>query len=349
MLAAILYLCGTMNGLAQNVQGEEGKWTLCAKLSNPIDTLWIFDTDNLKEKNEVVKTDGAFRFTTSLSDTKTYIVVTPSLVRNEPDGFSFFVAAVPGEVMIAEGRCDNHQPASSLTFSGTKFYDNYTEADIITEKVKENKSAQAAIDFIKAHPTSESAAIMISAVGCFDPDRLDEVLALLSPDIRNGRMKSFINSQVDEAKEYLRQQEMQNKTLPMGSVAPDFTLDDINGKPLSLSSLRGKFLVLDFWGSWCGWCIKGFPKMKEYYAKYKDKLEILGMDCSDTVAKWKKAVADNQLPWLHVYVPRGSQVPNDYMITAFPTKIIISPEGKVLMTIIGEDPKFYDILDEMFQ
>ena len=46
--------------------------------------------------------------------------------------------------------------------------------------------------------------------------------------------------------------------------APDFTLNDINGQPPKLSSLRGKYVILDFWGSWCVWCIKGFPKMKEY-------------------------------------------------------------------------------------
>ncbi len=51
-------------------------------------------------------------------------------------------------------------------------------------------------------------------------------------------------------------------TTPQGPEAPDFTLNDINGKPLTLSSLRGKYVVLDFWGSWCIWCIKGMPKMK---------------------------------------------------------------------------------------
>ena len=49
-----------------------------------------------------------------------------------------------------------------------------------------------------------------------------------------------------------------------GIEAPDFTLNDINGNPLTLSSLRGKYVILDFWGSWCGWCIKGIPQMKEY-------------------------------------------------------------------------------------
>ena len=137
--------------------------------------------------------------------------------------------------------------------------------------------------------------------------------------------------------------------LPTGSQAPDFTLNDLNGRPLKLSSLRGKVLVLDFWGSWCGWCIKGFPEMKKYYEKYKDRMEILGLDCGDTDARWKKAVSDNQLPWLHVFVPRESTLPTDYLIQGFPTKIILDTDGKVLKTVVGEDPKFYEILDEMFK
>ena len=55
-------------------------------------------------------------------------------------------------------------------------------------------------------------------------------------------------------------------------MAPDFELPDLQGNPLKLSSLRGKYVVLDFWGSWCVWCIRGIPKMKEAYAKHKDKM-----------------------------------------------------------------------------
>ena len=131
-------------------------------------------------------------------------------------------------------------------------------------------------------------------------------------------------------------------------LAPDFTLNDLNGKPLTLSSLRGKYVVLDFWGSWCVWCIKGFPKMKEYYAKYRGKFEILGIDCNDTEEKWKDAVKKHGLPWLHVYCPRESTLLDDYGITGFPTKIIIGPDGKVVKYIVGEDPSFYTLLDELF-
>ena len=139
------------------------------------------------------------------------------------------------------------------------------------------------------------------------------------------------------------------QTVPTKSVdvdAPDFTLTDINGKPLTLSSLRGKYVVLDFWGSWCGWCIKGIPQMKEYYKKYAGKFEILGIDCNDSEEAWRAAVDEYELPWLHVYCS-DEKVLKDYDIQGFPTKVIITPEGKIEQMIIGEDPEFYAILDKL--
>ena len=133
-------------------------------------------------------------------------------------------------------------------------------------------------------------------------------------------------------------------------VDPDIKiLKDINGNDLSLSDLRGKYVILDFWGSWCGWCIKGFPDMKKYYEKYSDKFEILGIDCNDTEDKWKDAVAKHELPWKHVYNPRTSTVTKQYAITGYPTKIVVGPDGKIVRTIVGEDPKFYEYLDGLFK
>ena len=132
-------------------------------------------------------------------------------------------------------------------------------------------------------------------------------------------------------------------------LAPDFTLNDLSGKPLTLSSLRGKYVILDFWGSWCGWCIKGFPRMKEYYQKYAGKFEILGIDCNDPEERWKAAVEKYELPWLHVYTPRSEiKVLQQYEIQGFPTKIIVDPDGKIVKIIEGEDPAFYTVLDQLF-
>ena len=66
-----------------------------------------------------------------------------------------------------------------------------------------------------------------------------------------------------------------------GQMAPDFTLKDINGNPLSLSSLRGKYVIIDFWGSWCIWCVRGMPKMKEYYKRIRTKIKEQGGSTGD--------------------------------------------------------------------
>ncbi len=132
-------------------------------------------------------------------------------------------------------------------------------------------------------------------------------------------------------------------------MAPDFTLNDIYGMPLTLSSFRGTYVVLDFWGSWCPWCIKGIPEMKKYYQKYSGKFEIIGIDCNDPVEKWKAAVANYDMPWKHVYNPKGSRLAQQYGIQGYPTKIIIDPQGRVDKVVVGEDPAFYTYLDELFK
>ena len=348
MSAAILTFCGLVNGFAQNIQGEAGKWTFIGQLTNPEKTLFVAPLDNLEDRVEVVKENGCFTFTTDLDVAMDYMIFSSAAEKKNKGGISILVTAVPGEVLTARGFCDNNKPADGLTFGGTPFYRDYTLIHTICADVQEQEDAQRAVSYIKSHPDNEMGALLVSYVGYYDPDRLKETLALLSPEVRNGRMKAYIDKELDEAAEYVRQKEM-NEKLPVGSIAPDFTLDDLYGQPLTLSSLRGKYLILDFWGTWCGWCIDGFPQMKKYYNKYKDKMEILGMDCSDTKAKWKRFVEENALPWLHVFVPKGSDITDVYRISAFPTKIIISPEGKVVNTVIGENAKFYELLDELFK
>ncbi len=126
--------------------------------------------------------------------------------------------------------------------------------------------------------------------------------------------------------------------------APNFTLNDINGKPLSLSDLKGKWVILDFWGSWCPWCIKGFPALKEAYKQYDGKVEVLGIDCGDTEEAWKEAVKKHELPWLQVYNPKGTDLTTQFGIQGYPTKFIIDPKGRIANVTIGEDPAFFEVL-----
>lgn len=138
--------------------------------------------------------------------------------------------------------------------------------------------------------------------------------------------------------------------LSSGTVeAPDFTLPDVSGKQVSLSQFRGKWVVIDFWGSWCPWCIKGFPALKEAYKKYAGKLEVVGVDCNDPMDAWKKALTKYELPWVNVYnaEQNGPQLLESYGVEGFPTKVIVNPEGKIVNITSGENPAFFDVLDSL--
>ena len=210
------------------------------------------------------------------------------------------------------------------------------------------KKQSIVIDYAKANPDAECVAMWLPYLS--DKKALFDVM---SDKVKtNSRVSDYIKQLQDEAAAKQRQIESTKAArgnVAVGKMAPDFTLKDINGNDLTMSSLRGKYLILDFWGSWCGWCIKGMPKMKEYYKKYGDKLEILGVDCNDTEDKWKKAVEQHQIPWLHVYNPKNGDVPVMYAVEGYPTKIVIDPEGKIAKIIVGESEDFYNYLDSLFK
>ena len=208
---------------------------------------------------------------------------------------------------------------------------------------------QAILDYIKANPNSNYAYYTAVSI----PERREEAAALISDKVKEGPFKEY----ADAMNEIYRKREEQRKAIAeaaakliIGKPAPDFTLNDIKGNPLSLSSLKGKYVVLDFWGSWCGWCIKGIPEMKAYYKKYNSKLEILGIACGDTEEKWKAAVAENQLPWLNVINDKtNNDISKLYAVSGYPTKVVIDPEGNMAKVIVGESPEFYEYLDKLLK
>ncbi len=136
-----------------------------------------------------------------------------------------------------------------------------------------------------------------------------------------------------------------------GQEAPDFTLNDPDGNPISLSDLRGQYVILDFWGTWCKWCVKGIPSMRAYYEKYQGDFEILSIDFHDDEDTWLKAIDSYDMHWKHAITDEesGEELAALYAIEGFPTKIIVDPEGRIVNISIGEDPSFYAYLDDLFQ
>jgi thiol-disulfide oxidoreductase resA len=325
-------------------------------------------------QNTIVLKNGALDFEIKLPKVAEVTLATPEAARGKSQQYVAFVG-VPGETIELNAETDN-----KYTYGGTKFYKEFAEMknalensqaelqayikslnermekgekqeDLMKEYQEKAPALQAKAsvaykDFIKAHPDYEANAIIVTSLETLE--EMEEAANMMSPAVREGRMKDFYMASINQQKAEKEIREKAAKMQAAGVVAPDFTLNNISGKPFKMSSLKGKYVVLDFWGSWCGWCIKGFPKMKEYYQKYKGKFEILGVDCNDTPEKWKAAVKKHELPWLNVYNPRESKVLSDYAIQGFPTKIIVGPDGKIIKTIVGEDPAFYTLLDELF-
>ena len=329
--------------------------------------------NSVDQTMKVVGKDGAFDFHMDVKEPAPLVLQVrhPMKDGQQPMAAYAVLMAVPGENLKVTGSFSNYQ------VDGSAFYKDFEQCRKVSasfeegvknlqrdysakmeqganpdslekvinkayEELKANLS-DATLKYIKAHPDMEACVSMLDNV---DVENYKEVLAALSPAVREGRMKGLVDHFADYAQKALEREAAKKNTVE-GNVAPDFTLKSIDGKNISLSSLKGKVVVLDFWGSWCGWCIKGMPKMKEYYAKYKGKLEILGIDCNDTEQKWRDAVKKHELPWLHVRNEGNPDVTVLYGISGSPTKIVVDAEGKISKVVVGESEDFYTYLDQL--
>ena len=159
----------------------------------------------------------------------------------------------------------------------------------------------------------------------------------------------------------LRQRVEGIRATDIGKQSVPLKKKDIHGKDVSLSTLKGKYVLLDFWGSWCGPCRQTHPHLKELYAKYKDKgFEIVGVSQESALKSleenrvaWKNAIEKDGIGhWVHVLNNEGIEqfdAVKAYGITAFPTKLILDKEGRIIYKQVGEESEPLDKkLKELF-
>jgi peroxiredoxin len=130
----------------------------------------------------------------------------------------------------------------------------------------------------------------------------------------------------------IKQQQIAEK-LAIGKVAPEIELSDPEGNKIALSSLRGKYVLIDFWAAWCAPCRQDNPKLRNVYYKYKNKgFEIYAISLDKTKEDWVKAIKQDRLNWIHVSDLKFWQSPvaQMYNVEAIPFNILIDKEGKII-------------------
>ena len=164
----------------------------------------------------------------------------------------------------------------------------------------------------------------------FNPNVADAEFNKFTSDVRNTPLGEKVLAKINLAK----------KT-SVGEQAMDFTQTTIVGKPFTLSSLKGKYVLVDFWASWCVPCRKENPFVVKAYNKFKDEnFEIVGVSLDEKKKNWEYAVEKDGLPWIHVSDLKGwkNEVAKTYGITAVPQNFLIDKDGVIIAkNLKGED------------
>lgn len=223
-----------------------------------------------------------------------------------------------------------HWLIKPLDDSAALLYDKYKKVSkeeqvVLEEKLEMIRSEKRVMakQFIRAHPESFFSLSMVSSFAYSEDYRdLFSLYEALGQSIKASK----------EGKRFAERLAIL-KHRSIGEQILDFTQNDVNGKPVSFSAFKGKYVLVDFWASWCAPCRAENPNVLKAYNTYKDKnFTVVGISLDTKSENWKKAIKDDGMPWTELSDLKGwkNELATYYGIQGIPSTLLIDPKGKII-------------------